>query len=128
MTDKKTILIAEDDNLLMGAVSEKLLHEGFNVLKSRNGEEALKSALNEHPDLILLDVMMPKMDGLAVLKKLREDANWGKQAKVIMFSNVSEKEKIAEAVEGEVFDYLVKSDTKIEEVILKIREKLEGKQ
>ncbi len=123
MENKKTILVAEDDNLIMGAVSEKLLHEKFEVLKARNGEEALSLALNIHPDLILLDVMMPKMDGLAVLKNLRSDP-WGKAVHIIMFSNVSEKEKIAEAMAGQAFDYFVKSDTKIEDIILKIKEKL----
>lgn len=124
MENNKTILVVEDEASLRDALLEKLSHEGFEVLHARNGEEGLSAALAKHPDLILLDIMMPKMDGLAALEKLRADA-WGKSVRVIMLTNLSDNEKIAAAMKSQAFDYLVKSDVKIEEIIEKIKEKLE---
>jgi DNA-binding response OmpR family regulator len=63
----KTILIAEDDTHLLSLLSDKLKHEVSHVLETKDGEEALKTALTHHPDLVLLDIKMPKKDGLAVL-------------------------------------------------------------
>lgn len=124
MDTKKTILVIEDEIPLQSALAEKLSHEGFAVLNAKNGEEGLDTALRLHPDLILLDIVMPKMDGIAMLKKLRVDA-WGKKARVIMLTNLSDNEKVAEAMKNQAFDYLVKSDVKIAEIIEKIKAKLE---
>ena len=125
MENKKTILVVEDEISLLNALRDKLTREHFAVLEAKNGEEGLEVALREHPDLILLDIVMPKMDGMTVLRKLREDL-WGKSAKVIILTNLSDKEKMAEALEQKLHKYLVKSDWKIEEVVAKVREQLEG--
>src|SRR3990167_6145262 len=125
MGDKKTILIVEDEISLLNALRDKLTREGFSTLEAKNGEEGLEVALREHPDLILLDIVMPKMDGMTMLRKLREDL-WGKSAKVIILTNLSDKEKMAEALEQKLHKYLVKSDWKIEDVVAKVREQLEG--
>jgi len=118
---KHTILIVEDERSLSSALVDKLTHEGFIAITAKNGEEGLEVALREHPDLILLDIVMPVMDGMAMLKKLREDA-WGKSAKVIFLTNLSDNEKLSEAMGSEVFEYFVKSDWKIEDVVAKVRE------
>ena len=125
MENKKTILVVEDEISLLNALCDKLTRENFAVLEAKNGEEGLEVALREHPDLILLDIIMPVMDGITMLKKLREDA-WGKNAKVIILTNLSDNEKVAEAMRQETFEYLVKSDWKIEDVVAKVRERLEG--
>ena len=81
----------------------------------------LAIALKEQPDVILLDIIMPKMDGITMLKKLREDA-WGKEAKVILLTNLSSNEKLAEVTAQGSHEYLVKTDWKIEDVVTKVRE------
>jgi len=125
MTDtKKTILIVEDEEPMQLVLKDILAFEGFDVFEAKNGEEGLEMALRVRPDLILLDILMPQMNGLVMLKKLRED-EWGKKAKVIILTNYDEKENVAEALDNKVFDYFVKTDIKITEVIQKIKEKLE---
>lgn len=120
--DKK-ILIVEDESDMREALHDKLTLEGFNVLESNNGEEGLETALREHPDLILLDIIMPKMGGLEMLEKLQTDA-WGKDAKVIVLTNLVDNNQVARAVKKGSYDYLVKSDWKIADVVAKIRERL----
>ncbi len=124
MTDqKKIILVVEDEEPLQLVLKDVLAVEGYLVLAAKNGIEGLEVALREHPDLILLDILMPKMDGLEMLKKLRED-EWGHKVPVIVLTNLSDNEDIAKAVEEDVFEYLVKTDIKINEVITRIREKI----
>src|SRR3989344_9694991 len=112
-----TILIAEDEKPMLKALVDKFIHEGFNVIESKNGEEALKSALQKHPNIILLDLVMPKMDGLVVLKKLRED-EYGKTVPIIILTNLNMDNRIIkEVVALEPSFYLMKSEVKLEEVI-----------
>lgn len=122
-TSKKTILVVEDEISLRSALRDKLTREGFAILEAKNGEEGLGVSLREHPDLILLDIVMPVMDGMTMLKKLREDT-WGKTAKVIILTNLSESVKVAEVMAQGSFDYLVKSDWKLEDVVKKVKERI----
>lgn len=119
----KKVLIVEDEVSLMGAVSEKFKDQTFEVLKAVDGSEALEMALEHHPDLILMDIVMPKIDGLSMLKSLRED-EWGKNAKVIMLTNLNNSDKMMEAKRLNVEDYLVKTDCKIEDILSKVLEEL----
>lgn len=124
MTDiKKIILVVEDEEPLRMVLKDVLTVEGYGILEAKNGIEGLEMSLREHPDLILLDILMPKMDGLEMLKKLRED-EWGRKAPVIVLTNLSDNEDIAKAVDEDVFEYFVKTDIKINEVITRIREKV----
>lgn len=120
----KKILLVEDEEAIRTVLADKLRREGFQVIEGKDGEEGLSLSLREHPDLILLDIVMPKMDGLTVLKKLRED-EWGKEVKVILLTNLSDVDKVAEALHGGSYNYLVKSDWKIEDVVKKVKEELE---
>lgn len=122
-SEQKTILIVEDEVSLRLALKTKLLKEGFDVLDAADGEEGLQIALEDHPDLILLDIIMPVMDGMTMLGKLREDA-WGKDARVIMLTNLTDEERALDAREHGTFDYLIKSDWKIEDLVKKIQERL----
>ena len=125
MTDlKRTILIVEHEEPMQLALKDILAFEGFNVLIAQNGLEGLEMALEKHPDLILLDILMPKMNGIRMLKILRTN-EWGKKAKIIILTNYDEREDVAAALENEVYDYFVKTDIKITEVVQKIKEKLE---
>jgi DNA-binding response OmpR family regulator len=119
----KKILVVEDESPLRRALHDKLQLEGYTVLEALNGEEGLEIALREHPDLILLDVIMPKMDGLTMLKKLREN-DWGKKVKIILLTSISDDVEVAHEVKKGAYDSLVKSDTKMKEVVDRIRERL----
>ena len=120
LDEPKTVLIVEDESALLDALVDKFTREGFVVLGAKNGQVGLSLALANHPDMILLDLIMPVMDGMTMLSNLRKD-QWGKDAKVIILSNLSEVEKTASLPEG-VYDYLVKSDSDIDNVVKKVRE------
>jgi len=125
-SDKK-ILVIEDDRVLRRVIVDNLKAEGFTALEAEDGQAGLTTALTEHPDLMLVDVVMPKMDGIAMLEKLRED-EWGKGATVIMLTNLSDTEKIAFAAKKGVNDYLVKADWDIASIIDKVKDKVRGVQ
>lgn len=114
------ILIIEDDKSLNEALVDKCNLEGFEASSASNGEAGLEIAIKEKPDLILLDIVMPVMDGLQVIKKLRED-EWGKTAEIILLTNIDDIEKVSEAVNYGVDNYLVKSDLKMEEIMKRIK-------
>lgn len=120
---KKKILIVEDEQSLMDIYLDKFSSEGFSVRTAKNGKEGLEAAEKENPDIILLDVLMPVMDGLTMLKKMRE-TDWGKDLSVIMLTNLDDINKVAEAASRGVFDYLVKQDYKIGDLVDKVKEKL----
>lgn len=125
-TKKYTILIVEDNLILLKTLTDNLIGEGFLPLQARDGEEGLAIALDRHPDLILLDILMPVMDGLTMMKKLRTKDAWGKKVPIILLTNLSpDEEKIMKSiVEDEPAYYLVKTDNKISDVIEKIKERL----
>ena len=124
MTDqKKIILVIEDEEPLRRVLKDILTVEGYSIIETKDGVEGLEMALKEHPDLILLDIVMPKMNGLEMLKQLRTD-EWGKTAPVIVLTNLSDNEDVAKAMDIGAFEYFVKTDIKIDEVIAKIREKI----
>jgi DNA-binding response OmpR family regulator len=122
----KTILIVEDEQTLGRALTAKLESVGFSVLCAHNGEEGLAVAQEKMPDLILADIIMPKMDGLTMLDKMREN-EWGKNVPVIMLTNLSSAEDIDEATKNGVHDYLVKSDWTLEDIVAKVKEELQIK-
>ena len=119
----KTILIIEDEILLRKPMSITLQGAGYIVIEARDGKEGLEQALKIHPDLILLDLVMPEMDGIEVLKKLRADA-WGKIANVCVLTHLNSMEKVAEATELGAKEYIVKSDIKLEDLVVKVKNAL----
>lgn len=128
-SNKKILIveIVEDDRPLLTVLSERFASEGYRVLSAVTGEEGLKLALENKPDLILLDIVMPKMDGITMLKKLREDV-WGKRANVILLTNLTADEKITKAVtELEPSYYLIKTDWKMDDIVERVKNCLEGK-
>ena len=120
----KTILIVEDEDALRWALKENLIKEGFNVLDAKNGQEGLDFALKNHPDLIFLDLVLPKMFGLDVLKKIRED-DWGKNALVVVLTSLGNGELEKQAEGFSVKDFLQKKDWKLEEAIKFVKSRLE---
>jgi DNA-binding response OmpR family regulator len=116
---QKTILIVEDEKSLRGAVVDILRLKNFLTLEAKNGKEGVELACAEHPDLILLDLIMPEMDGMTALKKIREDG-WGKKVPVIILTNLSATNE--HPVDDAVTHYLIKSDWKLHNVVKKIEE------
>jgi len=122
---KKKVLIVEDDGSLLKVLAAGLGDKEFKVLTAKDGEEGLEVGLNEKPDLILLDLLMPKMDGITMLKRLRDgDSDWGKKVKVIILTNLEDQDKLAAAVENRVYDYMIKSNWNISDVLKKVRTEL----
>ena len=117
----KRILVVEDEKFLANAIHDKLKHEGYEVIHAENGQVGLDMALSEKPDCILLDIVMPVMDGITMLKQLRL-APGGEKIPVILLSNLSDSHTAIAAVDNGVTDYLVKSDWKLADVIVKIEE------
>src|SRR3989304_617137 len=83
----KNLLIIEDEMPLLKIMMEEFSNSNIKVMGAPNGKEGLELALSKHPDLIVLDLLMPKMNGITMLKKLRED-EWGKNASVIILTNL----------------------------------------
>ncbi|MBT3690299.1 response regulator [bacterium] len=121
---KKKILIVDDEAPLSKVLKDKFESTGFEVLTAKNGEEGLMKAVTQKPDLILLDIVMPRLDGMTMLKKLRED-EWGKGVEVILLTNLSDNDKVRQALKNNVYDYLIKSNWKLEDLVIKVKEKLE---
>lgn len=120
----KKILIVEDERDMRQALVDELSRNGFETLEAKNGKEGLESALKNHPDLILLDIVMPEMDGMTMMQKLRENVE-GKKIPIILLTNLNATDKIIEGVvRDEPSYYLVKSDWNIEGVVAKVKEML----
>jgi DNA-binding response OmpR family regulator len=107
--NKKKILIAEDDKMIFSMYKTKLEQAGYLILESDDGAKALEIAIKEKPDLILLDVMMPMLDGFSVLQELRSKGIL-KNTPIIMLTNLSTDEDKEKAQKLGASDYLVKSD------------------
>lgn len=123
---KRSVLIIEDETPLLNALEEKFKVEDFKTILARDGEEGLKLALAERPDLIILDLLMPVKGGMDMLGELRNHGSWGENVPVIILTNLSPDDKI---LEGVVKDhpsyYLEKSNTALSEVVAKAKEILD---
>ncbi|MDP3986156.1 MAG: response regulator [Candidatus Veblenbacteria bacterium] len=121
MSKSKTkVLIVEDDPTLRDMYATKFESEGFEVLKAGNGEEGLELARTKKPEAILLDVMMPKLDGFATLKEIRADKNL-KKLPVVMLTNLGQEEDIKKGKELGADDYFIKANQTPAEIVAKVR-------
>ncbi|HUX35488.1 MAG TPA: response regulator [Candidatus Paceibacterota bacterium] len=119
------ILIAEDEEFLARAVKDNLEVEGYEVQVAENGEEAVKLIRKRIPDLLLLDLLMPKKDGFYVLEELKNNPDW-KLIPVVVFSNLGDDTNLKKAISMGANDYFVKAQHPIEEVIDKVKEYTRG--
>ena len=128
MKIKKTILIVEDEKSLRDAIVDILHLKNFIPLEAKNGKEGVRLAFSKHPDLVLLDLIMPEMDGMTALEKIREDA-WGAKVPIIILTNLSaiNGNIAADALAHTPTLYLIKSDWKLHDIIKKIEEVLKVK-
>lgn len=115
------ILIIEDDQFLRDLMSQKLLKEGFKIVGAIDGEEGLKKAAEEKVDLILLDLILPGMDGFEILSKLKQKAETNK-IPVIILSNLGQKDDVAKAKDLGAADYMIKAHFTPGEIIDKVKQ------
>lgn len=120
----KKILFVEDEPSLLHVMRDKLKVHNVAYSEAKNGEEGLEIALREHPDLILLDIILPRMDGLTMLEKLRKDA-WGKTAKVMILTNLTDPVAEAKAKNLGVNNLFIKTDWPINALVEKAIDSLE---
>ena len=120
---KKKILIIEDDADLQRTLQEFLAAEGFDVAGATNGEEGVALAKSQNPDLVLLDIILPKKDGYEVLKELKGDEKT-KSIPVVLLTNLASPADIEKAIKLGAKTYMTKADYKLEEIVRKIKETL----
>ena len=125
MVDKKAIkiLLVEDDTFLANIYKTKFEMEGFEVVVAENGEKGLNSVKKENPSIILLDILLPKMDGFTVLKKLKADPEV-KNIPVILLTNLGQKDDVDKGLELGAVDYLIKAHFKPSETVEKVKKAL----
>jgi CheY-like chemotaxis protein len=121
MADIKTILLVEDDKFLVDMYSRKFTDSGYAVVTASNGKEALALIKAKKPDLVLMDVVMPELDGLETLKIIKSDATL-KDLPVIMLTNLGQKEEVEGALALGAADYLIKAHFTPTEVANKVKE------
>lgn len=119
----KKILAVEDDQAIQKALTDKLRFEGFAVLSAGDGKKALELAKKEKPDIILLDLILPEKDGLAVLEELKWDSET-KDIPVLVLSNVSNEKVEEQARKSGIVDFMVKTDWRLEQIVDKIKQTL----
>jgi len=121
---KKKILVVEDDIFMVDLLSKELQGAGFDIVVAHNGTEGVEKFKGVAPDLILLDLFLPDLNGFEVLRQIRQDPV-GYTTKVMVLSNASEEQNIKEAQRLNVIEYLIKANFSLPEVVEKIRKVLE---
>jgi two-component system alkaline phosphatase synthesis response regulator PhoP len=122
--DKK-ILIVEDDVPLLMSLKDQFTGEGFTVLTATDGQQGLDVVQKENPDLVLIDILLPKMDGIEMAKEIHK---LGLGTLMMFLTNLNDPEHISEAIAIDITDYLVKSDWHINDVVARVKQKLSTKQ
>ena len=116
----RTVLLAEDDSAIQDMMQHALSEAGFRVITTDNGADAVTLALAEHPDVILIDIEMPGLDGHEAVRQIRAD-RWGATARVIYLTNFSEPEDVYHAVTNRSAEFIVKANTPVREIINHVR-------
>ncbi len=119
----KKILIVEDDEFLRQLVSQKLSSEGFAVSLAVDGPDGIEKTKSVMPDLILLDLLLPTIDGFEVLSKIKSDSATS-SIPVIILSNLGQQEEIDRGLKLGAIDYLVKAQLTPEEIVAKVKTSL----
>ena len=117
------IIVAEDDKLISGSLCEALKSQGFEATPAYDGEEAVAKAKEVHPDIMLLDIMMPKLDGISVLWEIKANPDLA-GIPVIVLTNIGDVETISKIVEAGAADYLLKSDQSVDDIVQKVKDVL----
>lgn len=120
---QRKILLIEDEIPMLQALTDTFKNAGFDTFTAQDGEEGLTKAFYVHPDIIVLDILMPKLDGMEVLRRLRAD-DWGNKIPIVLLTNVSpEGSKILQGIVAyQPAYYLVKSDVTLQDILDKIND------
>lgn len=118
---KPTILLVEDDTFLSGMYVTKLTIEGFNVQLATDGEDAVRQAKAVLPDIVLLDIVLPKKDGFHVLEEIKNEETT-KNIPVILLTNLGQKDDVDRGLQLGAADYLIKAHFMPSEVVEKVKE------
>ncbi|HUP35863.1 MAG TPA: response regulator [Candidatus Limnocylindria bacterium] len=121
----RRILLAEDDRFLRKAAETALKRQGFSVLAAVDGDEALRMARTEAPDLILLDLIMPKLQGFEVLRALKADTATA-TIPIIILSNLGQDSDVKQAMEAGAAGYFVKANLSLQDLVKRVGETLGG--
>ena len=116
---KKNILIVEDDQFFRELLKKKLTSVGFSIIEASNGEEGVEKVKSKKPDLIILDLLLPNIDGFEVLSKVKTSSDTS-STPVIIVSNLGQQEDIEKGMKLGANDYLIKSQFDIESIVSKI--------
>lgn len=119
----KKLLIVEDNESLSNVISDTFKDEGFDVKIAADGESGLEEAKTWQPDAILLDILMPKMDGIEMIKQLRQSEG-GAEMLVVALTNSDSSEHVLELMNLGVTDYLTKSDWELNDLVDKVKQRL----
>lgn len=119
----KKIALIEDDKVLSDSVYSGLKDAGFEVVRAFDGEEGLRLVETEKPDLVLLDILLPKVNGLEVAKQLKNNP-LTKAISIIILSVLDKSASVAEALDSGVYEYMAKGNLTVEEIVTRVREKL----
>ena len=123
--EKKVIALVEDDRILSDAMYSGLKDAGFEVERAFDGEEGLALVQSKKPGLVLLNILLPKMNGLTVAKKLKSNPET-KHIPIIILTVLEKGESVAEALESGVYEYIVKLNFKVEEIVKKVQAHFTG--
>jgi DNA-binding response OmpR family regulator len=115
------ILFVEDDPLIVKIYTTRLQADGYQVFSADNGEAGLKIAEEQLPNLVVLDIMMPRMDGFGVLAKLRANESL-KSVPVLVYSNLAQEEEIARAKQMGATEFIIKANLSPTEMVAKIKQ------
>ncbi len=125
MGEPARVLLAEDDRFLRKAAETALKRQGFTVLPAVDGEEALRMARAETPDIVLLDLIMPKLQGFEVLRSLKADPATAK-IPVIILSNLGQESDVKQAMEAGAAGYFVKANLSLQDLVKRVGEVVGG--
>jgi len=122
-TKPKKVLIVEDDKAILDILAYKISDVGFAVIQTQDGVEGLRLALAEHPDLVILDLLVPGAPGLDIIDSLRKDP-WGKHVPVFILTNLSAYGTIYKTLELRAEAYFIKSDSTLESIAGEVKKRL----
>ncbi|MES3005930.1 MAG: response regulator [Patescibacteria group bacterium] len=125
LEQKKLILIVEDESSMSQILKDQFEESGFAVLVATDGDDGLTKALENHPNLILLDILMPHTNGIVMLKNLRKDP-WGEKVPVVVLTNLNDINTLSLTLKEKAYDYLVKADWDLDKIVQHVKDKLKA--
>lgn len=118
MVGSQKILLVEDNLELRGIYEQYLKRRGYDIVSASDGDEGLKKAKELHPGLIFLDIMMPKLDGLKVLRLLRHDETYGcTRSKIVLLTNLGDASRVDPKVQKDMDGYVIKAEINLPDLI-----------